>query len=133
VPRLDTGGGPGRFWRYRGLRPVLAIREVTPAVGIAAGRVLRRWYRAKGLTKQITVQRVERELPTPSWIILLVDRESAPRLRQRSGGSSGLRGPVVDVKRCGHSFPPTSLDRQDSSMIYEGPVLSRSIYGMTNL
>jgi hypothetical protein len=29
-------------------------------VGIAAGRVLRRWYRAKRLTKQITVQRVER-------------------------------------------------------------------------
>jgi hypothetical protein len=57
---IDTGGGPGRFWGYRGLRPVLAIRQVTPAVGVAAGRVLRRWYRAKGLTKQITVQRVER-------------------------------------------------------------------------
>jgi hypothetical protein len=57
---LDTGGGPGRFWGYRGLRPVLAIRQVSPAVGVAAGRVLRRWYRAKRLTKQITVQRVER-------------------------------------------------------------------------
>ena len=57
---IDTGGGPGRFWGYRGLRPVLAIREVTPAVGIAAGRVLRRWYRAKGFTRQSTVQRVER-------------------------------------------------------------------------
>jgi hypothetical protein len=31
-----------------------------PPVGIAAGRVLRRWYRAKRLTKQITVQRVDR-------------------------------------------------------------------------
>lgn len=51
-------GSPG--WGYRGLRPVLAIRQVTPAVGIATGRVLRRWYRAKGLTKQITVQRIER-------------------------------------------------------------------------
>jgi hypothetical protein len=57
---IDTGGGPGRFWGYRGLRPILAIRQVAPAVGIAAGRVLRRWYRAKRLTKQITVQRVER-------------------------------------------------------------------------
>jgi hypothetical protein len=57
---IDTGGGPGRFWGYRGLRPILAIRQVSPAVGIAAGRVLRRWYRAKRLTKQITVQRVER-------------------------------------------------------------------------
>jgi hypothetical protein len=57
---VDTGGGCGRFSGYRNLRPVLAIRQVSPAVGIAAGRVLRRWYRAKRLTKQITVQRVER-------------------------------------------------------------------------
>jgi hypothetical protein len=55
---VDTGSA-GRFWGYRGLRPVLASRQVTPAVWIAAGRVLRRWYRSKGLTKQVTVQRVE--------------------------------------------------------------------------
>jgi hypothetical protein len=35
------------------------MRQVTPAVGIAAGRTLRRWYRAKGLTTQVRVQRVE--------------------------------------------------------------------------
>jgi hypothetical protein len=57
---VETGTGPGRFWGYRGLTPVLAIRQVTPDIGIAAGRVLRRWYRAKGLTTQITVERVER-------------------------------------------------------------------------
>jgi hypothetical protein len=56
---IDTGGGPGRFWGYRGLRPVLAIRQVTPAMGVAAGRVLRRWYRAKGLTKQVRRARVD--------------------------------------------------------------------------
>ncbi|MGH3985620.1 MAG: hypothetical protein ACRDST_23800 [Pseudonocardiaceae bacterium] len=55
---VDTGSA-GRFWGYRGLRPVLAIRQVTPAVGIAAGRVLRRWYRSKGLTKRVIVTRVE--------------------------------------------------------------------------
>jgi hypothetical protein len=49
----------GRFWGYRGLHRELAIRQVTPAVGIAAGRIARRWYRAKGLTNSITVQRVE--------------------------------------------------------------------------
>jgi ribosomal protein L37E len=54
---VGIGGGPGRFWGYRGLRPVLAVRQVTSEVGIAAGRVLRRWYRAKGLTKQVTVTR----------------------------------------------------------------------------
>jgi hypothetical protein len=55
---VDTGSA-GRFWGYRGLRPVLATRQVTPVVGVAAGRVLRRWYRSKGLTKQVTVMRVE--------------------------------------------------------------------------
>jgi ribosomal protein S17 len=55
---VDTGSA-GRFWGYRGLRSVLAVRQVTPAVGIAAGRVLRRWYRSKGLTKQVTVIRAE--------------------------------------------------------------------------
>jgi hypothetical protein len=43
-----------------GLRPILAAREVTPAVGIAAGRVLRRWYHTKSLIKQVTVRRIER-------------------------------------------------------------------------
>jgi len=52
-------GSAGRFWGYRGLRPVLAVRQVTPEDGIRAGRVLRRWYRAKGLTKRIRHQRVD--------------------------------------------------------------------------
>lgn len=56
---VDTGGGPGRFWGYRGLRPLLAVRQLTPAVGIAAGRMLCRWYRAKRLITQVTVQRVD--------------------------------------------------------------------------
>jgi hypothetical protein len=55
---VDVCGGPGRFWGYRGLRPVVAVRQVAPAVGIQAGRILRRWYRAKGLTKRITVPRL---------------------------------------------------------------------------
>jgi hypothetical protein len=56
---VETGSGPGRFWGYRGLTPVLAASRVTPNIGIAAGRVLRRWYRAKGLTKSVLVERVE--------------------------------------------------------------------------
>jgi len=38
---------------------VLAVRQVTPGIGIQAGRIMRRWYRAKRLTKRITVQRLE--------------------------------------------------------------------------
>jgi hypothetical protein len=57
---VESGAGPGRFWGYRGMRGVLAVRQATPAIGIAAGQVLRRWYRAKGLTKSVIVERVER-------------------------------------------------------------------------
>ncbi len=56
---VEHGSGPGRFWGYRGLRPVLAIRQVTADVGVQAGRLLRRWYRAKRLTRTVTVERVE--------------------------------------------------------------------------
>jgi hypothetical protein len=35
----------------------LATRQVPPETGIVAGRVLRRWHRVKGLTKQVTVAR----------------------------------------------------------------------------
>jgi hypothetical protein len=56
---IEEAGGTGRMWGYWGLRPVLAVREVTPQVGIQAGRVMRRWYRAKGLIRKITVQRVD--------------------------------------------------------------------------
>jgi hypothetical protein len=56
---IEEPGGTGRIWGYWGLRPMLAVREVTPQVGIQAGRIMRRWYRAKRLTKKITVQRVD--------------------------------------------------------------------------
>jgi hypothetical protein len=52
-------GSAGRFWGYRGLHRALAIRQVTPETAIAAARIARRWYRAKGLTRTITVERVE--------------------------------------------------------------------------
>ena len=55
-------GSVGRFWGYRGLRRALAVRQVTPEVGIAAGRIVRRWYRATGLTREVTVQRVEQSI-----------------------------------------------------------------------
>jgi hypothetical protein len=52
-------GSVGRFWGYRGLHRELAVRQVTPDVGIAAGRIARRWYRAKGLTMTVVVRRVD--------------------------------------------------------------------------
>jgi hypothetical protein len=57
---VELRTGTGRFWGYRGLRAVLAVRQVTPAIGIRAGRVMRHWYRAKGLSTRVTALRIER-------------------------------------------------------------------------
>jgi len=52
-------GSTGRFWGYTSLRPVLSVRQVTPDVGLRAGRVLRRWYHPKGLTRRIRREHVD--------------------------------------------------------------------------
>ncbi len=59
-PLRDMPGGRMNARRLASARRVvLAVREVTPADGIRAGRLLRRWYRAKGLTRRIRRQRVD--------------------------------------------------------------------------
>lgn len=58
-PWQAPGHGPGRFWGYWALRPVRAGVWVLPAEGITAGRILRRWARAQGTTRQTTRKRIE--------------------------------------------------------------------------
>jgi len=78
---LVETGSAGRFWGYRGLSRVLAIRQVTPVVGIAAARTARRWYRAKGLTKKITVQRVDQATGRATYRPTTVRRQLFTRSR----------------------------------------------------
>jgi hypothetical protein len=44
---ISKGRGTGRIWQVWGLREATATVAVEPDVGIAAGRVMRRWYRAE--------------------------------------------------------------------------------------
>jgi hypothetical protein len=53
------GKGPGRFWGYWGLERVTAGREVDPATAVQAVRILRRWSKAQGVTRQVSVERVD--------------------------------------------------------------------------
>lgn len=55
----EPGQGPGRFWGYWALRPARAGVRVLPSDGIATGRILRRWARAQGTTRQTSRMRVE--------------------------------------------------------------------------
>jgi hypothetical protein len=47
----QPGEGPGRFWGYWGLEKAVVTVAVTPGVGVAAGRVVRRHSRAQGVTR----------------------------------------------------------------------------------
>lgn len=55
----QPGCGPGRFWGVWGLKPVRSVRLVDVDVGIAAGRVIRRWARAQRVYQRRQVVRVE--------------------------------------------------------------------------
>ncbi|TGG76136.1 hypothetical protein D8771_30930 [Streptomyces albus] len=68
VPELwqAEGAGPGRFWGYWGLDPATAGVELDPATAVWAGRILRRYARAQGVTQQRTVRRVRGGVPIPA-------------------------------------------------------------------
>jgi hypothetical protein len=59
------GAGPGRFWGYWGLAPATAGVEMDPATAVWAGRILRRYARAQGVTQQRTVRRVRGGVAVP--------------------------------------------------------------------
>jgi len=114
---VGAGAGPGRFWGYRGLRSVLAVRRVTPGIGVQAGRVMRRWHRAKGLTKQINVERVERSTGRvlhPSIAGAEAAVRARPRLHLRER-RAGLRLPACPLP-LGPPFPGPGLPRGADSV-----------------
>jgi hypothetical protein len=60
TPRWSTLAEVRGILRLSRVASVLAIREVASAIGIAGGRVLRRWNHAKGLSTQVKAQRAEK-------------------------------------------------------------------------
>lgn len=61
----EPGAGPGRFWGYWGLDPATAGVELHPEAAVWAGRILRRYARAQGVTQQRTVRRVRGGVAIP--------------------------------------------------------------------
>jgi hypothetical protein len=55
----EPGQGPGRFWGRWGLELARVGVKVSPQDGVKVGRLLRRWARAQGTTRQITVSRTK--------------------------------------------------------------------------
>lgn len=54
----EPGQGPGRFWGYWGLSKATKGVEVTPATAVEAARIVRRWARAQGTTREVRAPRV---------------------------------------------------------------------------
>jgi hypothetical protein len=64
--------GPGRFWGYWNLERVTAAVEVTPAAAVHAARIARRWARAQGTTRQVSVLRTAGGRPHPRDLVTSV-------------------------------------------------------------
>jgi hypothetical protein len=50
----EPGCTPGRFWGYWGVQKKAAVVEVDQDVATLAGRTLRRWSAAQGVTREVT-------------------------------------------------------------------------------
>lgn len=75
-------GSVGRFWGYWGLRPLEVSANLSEQELIQAARILRRWFRAKGLRKVCMVQRVNSSG--------VVRTRKTTRRQQRLSGSRGF-------------------------------------------
>lgn len=53
----QPGCGPGRFWGYWGLRPLTRAAELDPAGAVWAARLMRRYARAQGTTREVRAPR----------------------------------------------------------------------------
>jgi hypothetical protein len=64
----EPGKGPGRFWGYWGLERCTRAVEVTPHAATLAARTMRRWARAQGVTRQMSVPRSGRHEINPAFV-----------------------------------------------------------------
>ncbi|MGW5266977.1 rolling circle replication-associated protein [Microbispora sp. NPDC004025] len=64
------GQGPGRFWGYWGLERRTAAVEVEPEHAVQAARIARRWARAQGTTRQVTVARTRGGQAHPKEVVV---------------------------------------------------------------
>ena len=63
----EPGRGPGRFWGYWALEPAQSTTAVSPAIGMQAGRTIRRWSQAQQTTHQVRRPRVKGGIPISKY------------------------------------------------------------------
>lgn len=75
----------GRFWGYWRLTPVTATVDVHEEHAVAAARTLRRWYRAKGLTRRVQVWR--RQINADTGEVRYRKRTTTQRITRMRGNA----------------------------------------------
>lgn len=85
VPELwqEPGRGPGRFWGVWNLDRATRTLAVSPATGVHAGRIARRWARAQGRAQQTWKMRVEQSTGRVRY------RRSRSRVKLMTNGGRG--------------------------------------------
>lgn len=63
----QPGQGPGRFWGYWGLEKKTVTVQVSPEVGVEAGRLLRRHSRAQQVTREVVTTGYKRGRPDSKY------------------------------------------------------------------
>lgn len=87
----EPGQGPGRFWGYWGLAKATRGVEVSPQTAVEAARIVRRWARAQGTTRQVLAPRVNHET---GQVRYRKQRRRVDRLRSGRGWVSVNDGPA---------------------------------------
>lgn len=64
------GQGPGRFWGYWHLERVRVAVEIAPEDAVQAARIARRWARAQGTTRLVTVTRTKGGQAQPKELVI---------------------------------------------------------------
>lgn len=71
LPWREPGAGPGRFWGYWGLTRTRRVAELAPDSAVWASRLLRRYARAHGTTREVTVPRTRGGRPVAAtWDVV---------------------------------------------------------------
>lgn len=115
------GQGPGRFWGYWHLEKASRGAEVSPADGIAAGRILRRWARAQGVTRELSVPRVDQRTGTVRYRTV---RRPAVRLPANRGWVSVNDGAAFGAtlaRWLAASEPESTADRRARWALLHAP------------
>lgn len=118
----EPGKGPGRFWGYWRLEKAVYGAEVTAEDAAAVSRSLRRWSRAQGVTRELSVPRVNRKTGEIRYRTV---RRRAARMKSGRGFVSVNDGAAMGAQLArwiAGTEPESAVDRRARWALLDGPL-----------